>query len=36
MKPPKRRSALARAVSRLRTRIKPSAKVYRRKGRGRS
>jgi hypothetical protein len=34
-RPPKRRSALARAVSRLRTRIKESARVYRRKGRRR-
>jgi hypothetical protein len=34
-RPPKRRSSLARAVSRLRTRIKESARVYRRKGRRR-
>jgi hypothetical protein len=33
--PPKRRSALAAAVARMQPRIKPSAKTYSRKPRGR-
>lgn len=34
-RPPKRRSPIARAASRMRTRIKDSVRVYRRKGRRR-